>query len=91
MEVKHLNQKGDSSDLPRVGYTNLEHLIYVKALFYMLPKKGVGGLKKEICLQISEGLSCERKFRFLLSTLAPRNTPDTGKQRKCTGSEIKQV
>lgn len=57
----------------------------------MLPKKGVRRLKKEICLQISEGLSCERKFRFLLSTLAPRNTPETGKQHKCIGSEIKQV
>ena len=91
MEADHLKQKGDSSDLPRVGYTNLELFIYFKAIFYMLPKKGVGGLKKEICLQISEGLSCERKFRFLLSTLAPRNTPDTGKQRKCTGLEIKQV
>lgn len=48
MEVKHLNQKGGSSDLPRVGYTNLEHLIYVKALFYMLPKKAMGSKKKSV-------------------------------------------
>ena len=89
MEVKHLNQKGDNSDLPRVGYTNLEHLIYVKALFYMLPKKGVGGLKKEICLQISEGLSCERKIRFLLW---PRGVQsEAGKQQKCTSLDIKQA
>ena len=57
----------------------------------MLPKKGVGRLKKEISLQISEGLSRERKFRFLLYTWAPRNTPETGKQQKSAGSEIKQV
>ena len=28
MEVEHIKQKGDSSDLPIFSYTNLEHCIY---------------------------------------------------------------
>lgn len=54
-----------------------------------LSKKGVGRLKKEICLQISEGLSCERKIRFLLWPGGVQS--EAGKQQKGTSLDIKQA